>query len=147
VSVEIIDLRTLMPLDMNTIAASVSKTHRAIIAHEAVQNGGLGAEIAHVSAINFLTNSMPRSCAWPVRLHRFPSRWSSNGRSYRSRQYRSRHSRAAALEGAPHLALVAQEIPKVGLVMENGRLVRWLKNVGDPVRQGEHCSSSRRKRP
>jgi pyruvate dehydrogenase E1 component beta subunit len=46
VSVEIIDLRTLMPLDMNTIAASVSKTHRAIIAHEAVQNGGLGAEIA-----------------------------------------------------------------------------------------------------
>jgi pyruvate dehydrogenase E2 component (dihydrolipoamide acetyltransferase) len=35
------------------------------------------------------------------------------------------------------VALVAQEIPKVGLVMENARLVRWLKNVGDPVRQGE----------
>jgi pyruvate dehydrogenase E2 component (dihydrolipoamide acetyltransferase) len=35
------------------------------------------------------------------------------------------------------VALVVQEIPKVGLVMENGRLVRWLKNVGDPVRQGE----------
>jgi pyruvate dehydrogenase E2 component (dihydrolipoamide acetyltransferase) len=35
------------------------------------------------------------------------------------------------------VALVAQEIPKVGLVMENGRLVRWLKQVGDPVRQGE----------
>lgn len=35
------------------------------------------------------------------------------------------------------MALVPQEIPKVGLVMENGRLVRWLKNVGDPVREGE----------
>lgn len=35
------------------------------------------------------------------------------------------------------MALVAQEIPKVGLVMENGRLVRWLKHVGDPVQQGE----------
>jgi len=46
VSVEIIDLRTLTPLDMPTIAASVTKTHRAIIAHEAVRNGGLGAEIA-----------------------------------------------------------------------------------------------------
>jgi pyruvate dehydrogenase E1 component beta subunit len=46
VSVEVIDLRTLMPLDMPTIAASVTKTHRAIIAHEAVRNGGLGAEIA-----------------------------------------------------------------------------------------------------
>jgi pyruvate dehydrogenase E2 component (dihydrolipoamide acetyltransferase) len=32
---------------------------------------------------------------------------------------------------------VALEIPKVGLVMENARLVRWLKNVGDAVEQGE----------
>jgi pyruvate dehydrogenase E2 component (dihydrolipoamide acetyltransferase) len=33
--------------------------------------------------------------------------------------------------------LVAVEIPKIGLVMENARLVRWLKEVGDVVRQGE----------
>jgi pyruvate dehydrogenase E2 component (dihydrolipoamide acetyltransferase) len=35
------------------------------------------------------------------------------------------------------VALVALEIPKIGLVMENARLVRWLKDVGDVVRQGE----------
>jgi len=35
------------------------------------------------------------------------------------------------------MALVALELPKIGLVMENARLVRWLKNVGDLVRQGE----------
>ena len=35
------------------------------------------------------------------------------------------------------MALVALEIPKVGLVMENARLVRWLKSVGDVVQQGE----------
>lgn len=46
ISVEVIDLRTLLPLDMSTIAASVSKTHRVVIAHEAVLNGGVGAEIA-----------------------------------------------------------------------------------------------------
>jgi pyruvate dehydrogenase E1 component beta subunit len=46
VSAEVIDLRTLLPLDMATISASVSKTHRAVIAHEAVLNGGFGAEIA-----------------------------------------------------------------------------------------------------
>jgi pyruvate/2-oxoglutarate/acetoin dehydrogenase E1 component len=46
ISVEVIDLRTLVPLDMATIAQSVSKTHRALIAHEAVLNGGVGAEIA-----------------------------------------------------------------------------------------------------
>ena len=43
---EVIDLRTLLPLDMASIAASVSKTHRVLIAHEAVLNGGFGAEIA-----------------------------------------------------------------------------------------------------
>ena len=35
------------------------------------------------------------------------------------------------------MALVALEIPKVGLVMESARLVRWLKNVGEAVKQGE----------
>lgn len=35
------------------------------------------------------------------------------------------------------MARVALEIPKVGLVMEQARLVRWLKNVGDTVTQGE----------
>ena len=46
VSAEVIDLRTLVPLDMATIAQSVTRTHRAVIAHEAVLNGGVGAEIA-----------------------------------------------------------------------------------------------------
>jgi len=46
ISVEVIDLRTLLPLDMATIAASIEKTHRVVIAHEAVLNGGMGAEIA-----------------------------------------------------------------------------------------------------
>jgi acetoin:2,6-dichlorophenolindophenol oxidoreductase subunit beta len=46
ISVEVLDLRTLLPLDMQTIAASVAKTHRVLIAHEAVLNGGVGAEIA-----------------------------------------------------------------------------------------------------
>lgn len=35
------------------------------------------------------------------------------------------------------MSLVALEIPKVGLVMESARLVRWLKSVGDVVKQGE----------
>ena len=46
ISAEVIDMRTLLPLDMATIAVSVAKTHRALVAHEAVRNGGVGAEIA-----------------------------------------------------------------------------------------------------
>ncbi len=46
ISVEVIDLRSLAPLDFETIARSVRKTHRAVIAHEACRTGGFGAEIA-----------------------------------------------------------------------------------------------------
>jgi pyruvate dehydrogenase E1 component beta subunit len=45
ISVEVIDLRSLVPLDMATVVASVRKTGRALIAHEAVVGGGLGGEI------------------------------------------------------------------------------------------------------
>ena len=41
-----IDLRSLSPLDMETITASVSRTGRCVIAHEAPVYAGLGAEIA-----------------------------------------------------------------------------------------------------
>ena len=46
ISVEVIDPRTLAPLDMGTIEASVKKTGRVVIAHEAVKTGGVGGEIA-----------------------------------------------------------------------------------------------------
>ncbi|MBI2765600.1 MAG: alpha-ketoacid dehydrogenase subunit beta [Chloroflexi bacterium] len=44
--VEVIDPRTLQPFDTETVVNSVKKTHRALVVHEAVRFGGLGAEIA-----------------------------------------------------------------------------------------------------
>jgi len=46
ISVEVIDLRTLTPLDKETILQSVEKTGRAIVVHEAVKRGGVGGDIA-----------------------------------------------------------------------------------------------------
>ena len=46
IDVEVIDPRTLVPLDMATIVASVERTSRAIVVHEAVRTAGPGAEIA-----------------------------------------------------------------------------------------------------
>jgi len=46
VSVELIDLRTIYPIDADTIAASVQKTGRCVIVHEAPKTCGLGAELA-----------------------------------------------------------------------------------------------------
>ena len=45
IDAEIVDLRTLKPLDMDTVATSIKKTHRAVIVHEACLTGGFGAEL------------------------------------------------------------------------------------------------------
>jgi pyruvate dehydrogenase E1 component beta subunit len=47
-SVEVIDLRTIWPLDEATIIASVEKTGRAVVVHEAPRAGGMGAEITAI---------------------------------------------------------------------------------------------------
>jgi pyruvate dehydrogenase E1 component beta subunit len=46
VEAEVIDPRTLVPLDLDTLARSVRRTGRAVVAHEAVTAGGFGAELA-----------------------------------------------------------------------------------------------------
>jgi acetoin:2,6-dichlorophenolindophenol oxidoreductase subunit beta len=48
ISVEIIDPRTLQPLDEDALVASVKKTNRAVVAHEAVTRMGFGAEVTSV---------------------------------------------------------------------------------------------------
>ena len=46
IDVEVIDVRTVQPLDSTTILDSVRRTNRAVVVHEAVTFGGIGAEIA-----------------------------------------------------------------------------------------------------
>jgi pyruvate dehydrogenase E1 component beta subunit len=48
VSAEVIDLRTLVPLDVETVVESVRRTRRAVIVHDAVQFAGPGAEVAAI---------------------------------------------------------------------------------------------------
>ncbi|MQG39173.1 MAG: alpha-ketoacid dehydrogenase subunit beta [SAR202 cluster bacterium] len=64
ISVEIIDPRTLVPLDFDAIVKSVEKTGRLVIAHEAVKVGGFGGEIAarfsESEASKFLKSSIVR---------------------------------------------------------------------------------------
>lgn len=50
ISVEVVDLRTLLPVDRETILASVRKTGKALIVHEDTLTGGYGAEIAAIIA-------------------------------------------------------------------------------------------------
>ena len=63
VAAEVIDPRTLVPLDLETIVASVRRTGRAVVAHEAVRTGGFGAELAaeiQAQAFDFLEAPIQR---------------------------------------------------------------------------------------
>ncbi|WP_394938543.1 alpha-ketoacid dehydrogenase subunit beta [Psychromicrobium sp. YIM B11713] len=60
IEVEVVDLRWLKPIDTATLAASVAKTRRAVVVHEAPLTAGLGGEIAaRVSAACFDTLKAP----------------------------------------------------------------------------------------
>jgi 2-oxoisovalerate dehydrogenase E1 component beta subunit len=48
--VEVLDLRTLAPLDRDAILASVARTSRALVLYEATRTGGIGGEIAAILA-------------------------------------------------------------------------------------------------
>jgi len=66
ISVEVVDPRTLVPLDRETLLTSVAKTGRAVITHEAPTTGGFGGEIAAVLAeegFGSLQAPLKRVCA------------------------------------------------------------------------------------
>jgi len=50
ISVEVIDLRTLAPMDIGTVLASVHRTGRLVVAQEAVRRGGVGSDVAAMVA-------------------------------------------------------------------------------------------------
>ncbi len=66
ISVEVVDPRTLFPLDMETIVESVKKTSRLVVTHEAPERGGFAAEVvAQVSdkAFGYVDAPIQRICA------------------------------------------------------------------------------------
>jgi 2-oxoisovalerate dehydrogenase E1 component len=67
ISVEVLDLRTLVPLDSSSIMRSVQKTGKALIAHEAPRNCGFGAEIAariNEEVFEYLDAPIKRVCGF-----------------------------------------------------------------------------------
>jgi 2-oxoisovalerate dehydrogenase E1 component beta subunit len=67
ISAEVIDLRTLMPFDIDTLLASVKKTGRAVIVHEAPRTCGFGAELAsslYERALEHLEAPIQRVCGF-----------------------------------------------------------------------------------
>jgi len=69
IEIEIVDPRTLYPLDIDTIIESVKRTNHALVVHEAVKRGGYGAEIAtkiQEMAFDYLDAPVLRVCGEEV---------------------------------------------------------------------------------
>ena len=69
IAVEVIDPRTLVPLDLETIVESVKRTHLAVVVHEAPRRGGYGAEIVSLiqeHAFDWLDGPVERVCGEDV---------------------------------------------------------------------------------
>ncbi len=74
IEVELIDLRTLWPMDSETVIESVKKTGRAVIVHEATRAGGLGGEISariQEEAVLYLEAPVQRVTAFDVPFPQF----------------------------------------------------------------------------
>ncbi|HET8613361.1 MAG TPA: alpha-ketoacid dehydrogenase subunit beta, partial [Sphingomonas sp.] len=67
IDAEVIDLRTLLPLDIDTVVASVEKTGRCVIVHEATRTSGFGAELSaqvQERCFHFLEAPIERVTGW-----------------------------------------------------------------------------------
>ncbi|WP_245458815.1 MULTISPECIES: thiamine pyrophosphate-dependent enzyme [unclassified Mesorhizobium] len=174
IEAEVIDPRTIMPLDIDSIVASVRKTHRLLIVDEAWAMCGLGGEIAQ--AINEL--AFDELDAPPGRLHTAPTshpfapvleramlvdtariaqgvrdviagqppvpdHWYTVGLK-NAAPARPAPAPVKALPPAPAAQSPAASsgdepvtMPFGDLTVSEGTVIKWLKAVGDTVREGE----------
>ncbi len=135
VSVEVVDPRTLQPLDEETLVASVKKTNRAVVAHEAVTRMGFGAEVASVlqyQAFDWLDAPIERVGA---QVRAAAIRAGDGVVRHPARRERARGD----LPHRQQAELMATEVklPRLGQGMESGTIVKWLKSEGEPVEKGE----------
>ena len=173
---EVIDLRTIMPLDVDTIVASVRKTHRLLVVDEAWAMCGMGGEIAQ--AINELAFDELDAPAGPA-AHRADLASLRAGARARHAGRRAAHRRTACATSSParrrcritgiHRPRPAKRragcagacrrssrspprqpraaapagddepitMPFGDLTVSEGKVVKWLKAVGDAVKEGE----------
>jgi 2-oxoisovalerate dehydrogenase E1 component len=177
ISAEVIDLRTIMPLDIDTIVTSVRKTHRLLVVDEAWAMCGIGAEIAQ--AINELAfdeldapagrlHTEPTSHPFAPVLERamlvdaarivngvksviagkapVPDHWyAGDGKVDAAAPAIAPATTAApkAEAAKPRQPAVSQGagepilMPFGDLTVSEGKLIKWVKAVGDSVKQGE----------
>ncbi len=131
IDAEVIDLRSLLPLDLDTIVKSVTKTGRCVVVHEATLTSGFGAEVvslvqehcfyhleAPVVRVARLGHALSACAEWDY----FPGP--------------GRVGRALAEVMEPEPWRIHHQMPDVGEGVAEAELVEWHVKTGDPGARG-----------
>jgi hypothetical protein len=141
VDAEVIDLRTIVPLDIETIEASVKKTGRCVIVHEAPRFGGFGAELSalvqercfyHLEAPVAAGRRLGHPLSARLRVGLFPRPRAGRGAA---------EARMEASWGATHGPL-SFKLPDVGEGTAEAEIVAWHVKVGDASRRTRSSPTS-----
>jgi len=142
IEAEVIDPRTLVPLDIETIAASVKKTHRVVVVHEAHERVGFGAEIVAqvvTHAFDYL-DAPPLRLANPNVADAVQPRPGGDLNTDAAPGQR-RRSRAARVEG--ERMATAVKMPQLGVTMTEAKLAPLAQSGGGPRRSGRAAGRDR----
>ncbi len=131
ISIEVVDLRVLRPLDDETIFNSVRKTHRALIVEEGWRSGSLSAEISSRIMENlFYELDLPVERLCSVEVPMPYSQPHGRSRPAPTREDRRYSEKDGAVMSEFHM-------PSLGADMEAGTLVEWKIKPGDTVKKGD----------
>jgi 2-oxoisovalerate dehydrogenase E1 component len=165
---EVLDLRSLVPMDIEAIAATAARTGRVLVLDEAYSPCGVGAEVTalinehafhqlrapvlrlHTASVSHPFSPVFDSAIFPQLEtviekvhHLLRGGVSSLARPLRSATLAEQTLTAGPTAPAPVAAAPSTEtriailIPNQGLTVESARIVRWLVEVGDTIREGQ----------
>ena len=134
IELEVIDLRSVSPLDMPTVLDSVRRTGRLIVVHEAPHSFGVGAEIAARVRSRRSTPSRRRCCGSPATTPRTRRAASSTSGCPTSTASSTPSTARWSTEAMPDASMIKQfQLPDLGEGLTEGDILKWTVAVGDTV--------------
>ena len=142
--VEVIDLRTLAPLDKPAILASVKKTSKAIVLHEASRTGGIGGEITAIIAeeafewldapvIRVASIDTPVPYSPPLEDYYLPQ---TKDVVEQRASWRHIEPRILRMNTGEEMSTEVV-MPQMGESIAEGTITKWLKKLGERVERDE----------